>query len=228
MALQSILPFDIPQDPNWHPSPSCGDADLLGGYIAPSVDRSVPAAQITYVRHPRAKRYVIRIVGDGQVRVTIPRWGSKREAARFVDAQRTWIDDRLVAERTARKRRAKEPRRPVRSAEEELAMRSAAARELPERLHELAVRFALNVTRVSVRNQRWRWGSCSPNGHICLNWRLAEMPAFVRDYVIIHELMHLKRMDHSQAFWKLVSAACPDYQAARRWLREHERNMMID
>ena len=231
MALQSILPFDIPQDPNWHPSPPCGDADLLGGYNAPSVDPSVPAVQITYARHPRAKRYVIRIVddgGDGQVRVTIPRWGSKREAARFVDAQRRWIDARLSAERAARERRAREPRRPARSAEEELAVRSVAARELPERLHELAARFALNVTRVSVRNQRWRWGSCSPNGHICLNWRLVEMPESVRDYVIIHELMHLKRLNHSPAFWKLVSAACPEYQTARRWLRDHERNMAID
>jgi hypothetical protein len=49
------------------------------------------------------------------------------------------------------------------------------------------------------------------------------MPARVRDYVMIHELMHLKRMDHSPRFWKLVAAACPEYQAARTWLREHGR-----
>ena len=92
MALQSILPFDIPRDSNWLSSSSCGDDD-------PTVP-SVPAAQITYARHPRAKRYVIRVVAHGddtQVRVTIPRWGSKREAARFVDAQRAWIDRRLSA-----------------------------------------------------------------------------------------------------------------------------------
>jgi hypothetical protein len=56
-------------------------------------------------------------------------------------------------------------------------------------------------------------------GHICLNWRLVQMPAAVRDYVLIHELMHLKRMDHSRAFWKLVAAACPAYKKARAWLR---------
>jgi predicted metal-dependent hydrolase len=76
------------------------------------------------------------------------------------------------------------------------------------------------VRKISVRNQRRRWGSCSRHGHICLNWRLIEMPDWVRDYVLIHELMHLKRMDHSPSFWKLVAAACPAYQRARRWLRE--------
>ena len=253
MALQSILPFDSPDNPEWRPSASRGDCDSRGGRdVTPADDDddsrddggrrpefatppirplTAPAVEVVYARHPRAKRYVIRVVdhrGDSQVRVTIPRWGSKREAARFVDSQRAWIDKRLSAERAARERRAREPRRPARSADEELAIRSAAARELPERLNELAERFTVSVTRVSVRNQRWRWGSCSPNGHICLNWRLFEMPAFVRDYVIIHELMHLKRMDHSPAFWKLVAVACPEYQTARRWLRDHERNMMID
>jgi len=79
------------------------------------------------------------------------------------------------------------------------------------------------VTRVSIRNQQWRWGSCSPDGHICLNWRLATLPEWVRDYVLVHELMHLKRMDHSPKFWKLVAAACPEYEAARAWLRHEGR-----
>jgi predicted metal-dependent hydrolase len=89
------------------------------------------------------------------------------------------------------------------------------------RLLTLAARFGLAVTKVSVRNQKWRWGSCSRRGHICLNWRLVKTPDWVSDYVMIHELMHLKRMDHSRTFWKLVAAACPEYQSARRWLREH-------
>ena len=67
----------------------------------------------------------------------------------------------------------------------------------------------LQVSRVSVRNQRSRWGSCSPSGHICLNWRLVLMPDDVRDYVLIHELMHLRRLDHSRHFWRLVAACVP-------------------
>ena len=91
------------------------------------------------------------------------------------------------------------------------------------RLLELAARHDLSVSRVSVRNQRWRWGSCNRNGHICLNWRLVTMPDWVRDYVMLHELMHLERMDHSPRFWKLVKEACPEYQDARRWLRQVSR-----
>ena len=77
----------------------------------------------------------------------------------------------------------------------------------------------VEVSRVSVRNQKWRWGSCSRRGHICLNWRLVLMPEWVRDYVMIHELMHLRRLDHSARFWKLVERVCPDYRRAREWLR---------
>src|SRR5262249_10405139 len=103
------------------------------------------------------------------------------------------------------------------------AMIGRAGGEPPPRLHELAATHGLTVNRISIRNQRWRWGSCNRTGHICLNWRLVTMPEWVRDYVLIHELMHLKRMDHSPRFWKLVAAACPNYQEARRWLRRTDR-----
>src|SRR4029077_1532140 len=103
------------------------------------------------------------------------------------------------------------------------AVRERATRELPPRLLELAAQHGVTVSRVSIRNQRWRWGSCNRTGHICLNWRLVTMPASVRDYVLIHELMHLKRMDHSPKFWKLVAAACPAYKESRAWLRSHAR-----
>ena len=91
--------------------------------------------------------------------------------------------------------------------------------ELPARLLELAAAHGLTVPKISVRNQRTRWGSCGRDGHICLNWRLIAMPESVRDYVLIHELMHLRRLDHSPVYWRLVSAACPGYREARAWLR---------
>ena len=86
----------------------------------------------------------------------------------------------------------------------------------------LAEDLELIVAKVTIRNQRWRWGSCSRRGHICLNWRLIAMPDWVRDYVLLHELMHLKRMDHSPKFWTLVAAVCPGFQEARAWLRAHQ------
>ena len=99
------------------------------------------------------------------------------------------------------------------------ALRERARIELPARLFELARDHGLTVGRVSLRSQRTRWGSCGRNGHICLNWRLILMPEWVRDYVLVHELMHLRRLDHSPSYWKLVAAACPGYRDARGWLR---------
>lgn len=161
---------------------------------------------------------MVRVRPDGSVRVTIPRWGSKREAIAFAEKQRAWIDKQRA--RAATERMQRRPEMPV--AEQE-ALRVRAQRELPARLTELARTFRLNVARITIRNQRWRWGSCSKSGHICLNWRLVVMPEWVRDYVIVHELMHLKRLDHSPTFWKLVAAACPKYDEARAWLRAYQR-----
>jgi hypothetical protein len=105
-------------------------------------------------------------------------------------------------------------------------LRQLAGEQLTPRLLELAATLGLVVTKVSIRNQRLRWGSCGPNGHICLNWRLMNMPSWVRDYVLIHELMHLKRQDHSPAYWRLVAGVCPGYEAARNWLRAHGRRLV--
>src|ERR1700722_5801195 len=92
---------------------------------------------------------------------------------------------------------------------------------MPARVNELAAVHGLNVRRVSVRNQRARWGSCSARGVVSLNWRLVQTPDFARDYVILHELMHLREMNHSSRFWKLVYAACPRTDEAEKWLKEH-------
>jgi len=177
------------------------------------------ATDLVFTRHPRARRYVLRVGADGVVHVTMPRWGSKREAAAFAERERAWIEKQL--RRNADRRTNSEDPRTIEDPSATREARDRAKRDLPPRVFELAARYGLTVARVSVRNQRWRWGSCSRAGHICLNWRLVDMPESVRDYVIIHELMHLKRMDHSPRFWKLVEQACPEYQTARRWLRQH-------
>jgi predicted metal-dependent hydrolase len=96
-----------------------------------------------------------------------------------------------------------------------------AAKELPPRLLESATVHRLAVRRITVRNQRSRWGSCSRRGTISLNWRLIQSPLFVRDYIILHELMHLREMNHSCRFWREVERACPDYETAERWLKQH-------
>jgi predicted metal-dependent hydrolase len=96
-----------------------------------------------------------------------------------------------------------------------------AARELPPLVMALAAQHGLTVRRVSVRNQRSRWGSCSQRGTISLNWRLIQAPGFVRDYILLHELMHLRQMNHSAKYWREVQSVCPDYPIAERWLKLH-------
>jgi len=100
-------------------------------------------------------------------------------------------------------------------------LRQLAARELPARVFELASAHQFPVRRVSVRNQRSRWGSCSRRGTISLNWRLVQTPPSVRDYLVLHELAHLKEMNHSRRFWGEVARLCPDFREAERWLKQH-------
>jgi len=93
--------------------------------------------------------------------------------------------------------------------------------ELSTRTLELAAQKGFIVKRVSVRNQRSRWGSCSRRGTISLNWRLIQVPESVRDYIIFHELAHLREMNHSRRYWDVVAELCPNYREAEDYLRKH-------
>jgi predicted metal-dependent hydrolase len=105
----------------------------------------------------------------------------------------------------------------------EAALKHIAQRELVPRLYALAVDHGLTVTRVSIRDQRTRWGSCSRRGAIALNFRLVQMPPAVCEYVLLHELMHLRQQNHSRRYWKLVEDVCPGFREAERWLRVEGR-----
>lgn len=93
--------------------------------------------------------------------------------------------------------------------------------ELPARAWELAAQTRMNLTRVSVRDQRSRWGSCTASGAMSLNWRLIMTPEFVRDYIILHELMHLREMNHSPRFWACVEAVFPGWRDAEAWIKSN-------
>jgi predicted metal-dependent hydrolase len=99
-------------------------------------------------------------------------------------------------------------------------LRRLAKCDLSTRTWELAGIHGIIVQRVTIRAQKTRWGSCSARGTISLNWRLIQAPPQVRDYLIIHELMHRREMNHSARFWKLVAEACPDYRVAEQWLKK--------
>ena len=170
--------------------------------------RSLGEGGTVFVRHRWARRYILRLLDDGTLRVTVPRWGSKREALAFVERSGAWIAKQLL----------KHQSRPAAIHPDEPALRKRAQKELPPELLALAAAHGITVTRVSIRNQRSRWGACSARGSITLNWRLILVPPFVREYVMIHELMHRRELNHSKRFWKHVAAACPRYRDARTWL----------
>jgi predicted metal-dependent hydrolase len=107
----------------------------------------------------------------------------------------------------------------------EAALVRRARRELPCRLLELAAEHELTVKRVTIRNQRSRWGSCSHRAAIALNFRLVQMPPHVRDYILLHELMHLRQQNHSRRFWSLVASVCPGFRDAERWLKTLGRQL---
>lgn len=96
-----------------------------------------------------------------------------------------------------------------------------ATQELPPRVRAYATQHRVRIQRISVRNQRSRWGSCSRRGTISLNWRLIQTPRHVQDYIILHELMHCREMNHSVRFWREVESVCPDYAVAERWLKQN-------
>lgn len=204
---------------------------------------------LTIVRRRGTRRYILRLLDDGTLRVTVPWWGSQRGARAFVEAERAWVA-RQLARRAARGTAVWAPGRevlidgerhplveaggvvslagqPVASSLESEAiragvrhaLRSRARETLPAELLALAARHGVTVSRVSIRNQSSRWGSCARSGAISLNWRLVQTPPFVREYVLVHELMHRRQMNHSPKFWRLVAEACPRYVEARRWLR---------
>jgi predicted metal-dependent hydrolase len=98
----------------------------------------------------------------------------------------------------------------------------AAQAYLPGQVGQIAGALGFEYERVSIRDQKARWGSCSIQGVISLNWRLMMARPAAQDYLIIHELCHLQEMNHSPRFWALVKQHCPDHKAQEKWLRAHE------
>lgn len=97
--------------------------------------------------------------------------------------------------------------------------RGAAARHLASRVEHYAPRLGVEPASVAIRGQRTCWGSCSGQGRISLNWRLMMVPGAFADYVVVHELCHLRHMNHSPRFWAMVESAIPDYRQRARGLR---------
>lgn len=249
---------------------SAQQQDLFGLFSPESGVHKAPPApathgDIVFERSHRARNYRLTLRRDGMAVATIPARGSEREARRFVELHREWLE-------RARERQRRRPRgaevwtigtqvlwrgemTEIRVATPGIGGGSSASErpqvclaadvfrvpgfegdlrptleahfarrakiELPARAWELAATTGVEVKHVTVRNQRSRWGSCSANGTISLNWRLVQTPESVRDYIICHELMHLREMNHSERFWARVEEVFPAWRDAERWLKRN-------
>ena len=188
---------------------------------------------IVIARHRLARRYVVRVRPDGGVRLTVPRGASVAGGLAFVERQAGWIArERLRLQGLTASWTPgsvvwfRGERVTVAVDEFRSHVRALAQEELPPRCAALARDLGVSIARVSVRNQRSRWGACSPRGAITLNWRLIQMPPSVSDYVIVHELMHVRHLNHSRRFWREVERAWPAWREAERWLRRHGKEIL--
>jgi predicted metal-dependent hydrolase len=194
---------------------------------------------------------------DGAVEVVLPRGAAQARAHEAVVELRPWIDRRLARAAAARAAvvgrgttvpylgdalalvpeagRSRVTRRGAAllvpegdaGAALERWYRRRARAELEPAVAAATAALGVTCTRLTVRDQRTRWGSCTAQGALSFNWRLLLAPRAVFDYVVWHEVCHLRVMDHSPRFWALVATHHPGFQADRRWLREHGATLVL-
>lgn len=98
---------------------------------------------------------------------------------------------------------------------------------ITDRVEQYSAATGLQVKAIRLSNAKQRWGSCSPKGYVNFSWRLIMAPLEIIDYVVVHELVHLKHHDHSKAFWQKVEQIIPDYKSRRKWLKENSHNLTM-
>src|SRR5687767_4960255 len=164
-------------------------------------------------RSPRAQRWRLEVPWGEPARLTVPRSMSREEVDRLLAEKRHWV---------AQQRRRQIPRlRLERLAVSESEARIGARELISALAEEEAERLAVTYQRIRIGGQRTLWGSCSARGTLSFNWRLVLAPLEVLDYVVVHELCHLRVPNHSRRFWKLVEGRRPDWREQRYWLREY-------
>ena len=163
----------------------------------------------------RARRIVISVRTGKGVRVAVPYRTSFTSALEFVRAKRSWINKHLAKLQEYEKRRQtfKEVFQSISKTE--------ARKRIITRLVELARQYGFTYNKVSIRNQRTRWGSCSAKGNISLNVKLVALPPELSDYVILHELAHTRVHNHSKRFWQELDKYVGDGKAKAKKMVEY-------
>lgn len=162
----------------------------------------------------RRKTIAIQIDREGQVIVRTPYGITKRQVEEFLDEKKDWI---LQTRQRVEKRKTEQI-----SISEEVRREGIerAKRIFPERTAYFAKRMGVDYGRITIREQKTRWGSCSSKGNLNFNWKLVLLAPELLDYVVVHELAHRREMNHSKNFWRIVEAELTDYRERRRRLKE--------
>lgn len=169
----------------------------------------------------RRKTISLQVTEEG-VLVKAPTWVPKAEIDAFVYSKRAWISKRLKQlEESERELAGKKELSDAQI--KELAKR--AKEVIPERVEYYARMIGVTYGRITIRNQKTRWGSCSAQGNLNFNCLLMRAPAEVLDSVIVHELCHRKHMDHSKEFYAEVHKAFPEYDKWHGWLKKNGKSL---
>lgn len=166
--------------------------------------------------YSRRKSIAIQITLEGCVKVRAPYSCPRSVIESFLSEKQQWITTHLEAAGKA----ASAPRREFSDAERRRYIELA--RDIFTRKAAWYARI-MGVTygRISIREQKTRWGSCSGKGNLNFNWKLIRMPQEILDYVVVHELAHRMEMNHSPRFYRIVASVLPDYRIRERWLKAH-------
>ena len=171
----------------------------------------------------RRRTLALEVREGGEVIVRAPLYSHKAEIDAFVRAHENWIITKynLMITKQNKKPEHTFPKPEEINAEELDRIKAAFA----ERTAYYAGLINVTYNRITVRDQKTRWGSCSGEGNLNFNWRLIFAPAGVLDYVVVHELAHRKEMNHSPRFWKVVEDTMPEYRKYQKWLKENGRGL---
>ena len=174
----------------------------------------------------RRKSIALEIRSDLQIIVRAPLRMSKASIDKFVQEKAAWSETNLkkMQEKQAQKKATDGESSLTPTQLQELAKEACTV--IPQRVAHFAPLVGVSYGRITIRNQKTRWGSCSAKGNLNFNCLLLKMPEAVLDYVVVHELCHRKEMNHSARFWAEVEKVLPDYKERRQWLKENGSRIM--
>lgn len=172
----------------------------------------------TLKRSARARSMRITIYPTGDVRVTAPRLMPEFLVRRFVASKEEWIS-RKVEEFKSRPVAPKRIQWGTGKRREYVAHRKAAHALAVEKVRYFAEKYGVSFGTITIRNQKTRWGSCTKKGNLSFSYRIVFLPEELQNYLIVHEVCHIREFNHSRAFWELVGQEEPNYRELRRKLR---------